>query len=106
MRDRTRRRRGALFFTIPHHLMRFTFYHSPSPYEIQTPPPWVMQTPPYSLFYQGGSSPQHPQPDPLPEEPQSSLEQLQPSPEAEPRRNRERNCRRPPCGTDFDRHQH
>ncbi|KAK5845662.1 hypothetical protein PVK06_001863 [Gossypium arboreum] len=39
-----------------------SFYQSPSPYEIQTPPPWVMQTPPKSLFYQGGSPSQHPQP--------------------------------------------
>ncbi|KAK5832844.1 hypothetical protein PVK06_016647 [Gossypium arboreum] len=74
------------------------FYHSPSPYGIQTPPLWVMQTPLHSLFYQGGSSSQHPQPNPLPEQPQ-------PSPEAEPRRNPVRNRRRPPCGTDFDRHQ-
>ncbi|KAG8481738.1 hypothetical protein CXB51_026633 [Gossypium anomalum] len=57
-------------------------YQSPSPYGIQTPPPWLMQTPPHSLFYQGGSSSQHPQPDPLPEEPQSPPVQPQPSPEA------------------------
>ncbi|KAH1031255.1 hypothetical protein J1N35_043429 [Gossypium stocksii] len=47
------------------------FYQFPLPYGIQTPPPWVMQTPPHSLFYQGGSSSQHPKPDPLPEEPES-----------------------------------
>ncbi|MBA0760579.1 hypothetical protein Gotri_023311 [Gossypium trilobum] len=32
----------------------------PSPYGIQTPPQWVMQTPRHSLFYQNGSSSQHP----------------------------------------------
>ncbi|KAK5802646.1 hypothetical protein PVK06_030257 [Gossypium arboreum] len=51
------------------------FYQSPSPYGFQTPPPLMMQTPPRSLFYQGGSSSQHPQPE-------SSLEQAQPPPEA------------------------
>ncbi|KAG8478586.1 hypothetical protein CXB51_028435 [Gossypium anomalum] len=76
-----------------------SFYQSPSPYGVQTPPPWVMQTPPQSLFYQGGSSSQHPQPDPLPDEPQ-------PPSEAEPRRNPARTHRRPPCGTDSDRHGH
>ncbi|KAG8485388.1 hypothetical protein CXB51_021320 [Gossypium anomalum] len=73
-------------------------FPSPMP-GVQTPPPWVMQTPPQSLFYQGGSSSQHPQPDPLPDEPQ-------PPPEAEPRRNPARTHRRPPCGTDSDRHGH
>ncbi|KAG8481071.1 hypothetical protein CXB51_025794 [Gossypium anomalum] len=62
-----------------------------------TSPPWVMQTPPQSLFYQGGSSSQHPQSDPLSDEPQ-------PSPEAEPRRNPARTHRRPLCGIDSDRH--
>ncbi|KAG8501160.1 hypothetical protein CXB51_003246 [Gossypium anomalum] len=76
-----------------------SFYQSPSPYGVQTPPPWVMQTSPQSLFYQGGSSSQHLQPDPLPNEPQ-------PPPEAEPRRNPTRTHRRPPCGTDSDRHGH
>ncbi|KAH1031604.1 hypothetical protein J1N35_043778 [Gossypium stocksii] len=42
-----------------------SFYQSPSPYGIQPPSPWMMQTPPGSLFYQGRSSSQHPQPDPL-----------------------------------------
>ncbi|KAH1063945.1 hypothetical protein J1N35_028932 [Gossypium stocksii] len=46
-----------------------SFYQSPSPYEIQPPSPWMMQTPSGSLFYQGRSSSQHPQLDPLPEEP-------------------------------------
>ncbi|KAK5784723.1 hypothetical protein PVK06_039250 [Gossypium arboreum] len=78
------------------------FYHSPSPYGIQTPPPWVMQTLSHSLFYQCGSSSQHPQPDPLPEEPQSPPEQPQPSSKAELMRNPTRNYRRPPCGTNFD----
>ncbi|KAK5770878.1 hypothetical protein PVK06_047035 [Gossypium arboreum] len=48
-----------------------SFYQSPSPYGFQTPPPLMMQTPPQSLFYQGGSSSQHPQPE-------SSSEQAQP----------------------------
>ncbi|KAG8500994.1 hypothetical protein CXB51_003092 [Gossypium anomalum] len=77
----------------------FSFYQSSSPYGIQTPPPWL-------LFYQGRSSSQHPQPDPLPEELLSLPEQLQPLSEAEPRRNPARNRRRPPCGTDSDRYQH
>ncbi|KAG8483083.1 hypothetical protein CXB51_022051 [Gossypium anomalum] len=76
-----------------------SFYQSLSPYEIQTHPPWVTQTPPQSLFYQGGSPSQQPQPDPLPEEPQSS-------PEADRRRNPARTRRRPSCGTDSDRHGH
>ncbi|KAK5838998.1 hypothetical protein PVK06_007751 [Gossypium arboreum] len=57
-----------------------SFYQSPSPYGIQIPSPFVMQTPPQSLFYQCGSPSQHPQPNPLPEEPQ-------PPPEADQRRN-------------------
>ncbi|KAG8482198.1 hypothetical protein CXB51_026806 [Gossypium anomalum] len=65
----------------------------------QTPPPLMMQTPPQSLFYQGGSSSQYPQPE-------SSLEQVEPSPEAGQRRNPTRNRRRPPCGTESDRHRH
>ncbi|KAH1033084.1 hypothetical protein J1N35_045258 [Gossypium stocksii] len=69
-----------------------SFYQSSSPYGIQTPLPW-------SLFYQCGSPSQHSQLDPLPEEPQSP-------PEAEPRKNPVRNRRRPPRGTNFDRHQH
>ncbi|KAG8488602.1 hypothetical protein CXB51_016518 [Gossypium anomalum] len=40
-----------------------SFYQSPSSYGFQTPPPLMMQTPPQSLFYQGGSSSQHPQPE-------------------------------------------
>ncbi|MBA0634133.1 hypothetical protein Godav_029370 [Gossypium davidsonii] len=63
-------------------------YQSPSPYGIQTPSPWVLQTPSHPLFYQGGSSSQHPQPQPLPEQPQ-----LQP--EVEPMRNPSLNCRLP-----------
>ncbi|KAK5792572.1 hypothetical protein PVK06_033687 [Gossypium arboreum] len=63
------------------------FYQSPLPYEIQTPPPWVTQTPPQSLFCQ----------DPLPEE-------SQPSPKTDRIRNPVRTRRRPPCGTNFDRH--
>ncbi|MBA0627071.1 hypothetical protein Godav_004624 [Gossypium davidsonii] len=39
-----------------------------------------MQTPLHSLFYQGGSSSQHPQPQP-------PLKQLQPPLEAKPKRN-------------------
>ncbi|KAH1039660.1 hypothetical protein J1N35_041403 [Gossypium stocksii] len=54
----------------------------------------------------GGSSSQHPQPDPLPEEPQSPPEEPQHPPEAEPMRNPARNLRRPLCGTNSDRHQH
>ncbi|KAK5784864.1 hypothetical protein PVK06_039403 [Gossypium arboreum] len=57
-----------------------SFYQSPSYYRIQTPSPWVMQTQPQLLFYQGGSPSQHPQPNPLPEEPQ-------PPQKANPRRN-------------------
>ncbi|MBA0878259.1 hypothetical protein Goshw_002715, partial [Gossypium schwendimanii] len=44
-----------------------TFYQSPSPYRFQTISSLVMQTPPQSLFYQGGSSSQHRQPDTLAE---------------------------------------
>ncbi|PPS14494.1 hypothetical protein GOBAR_AA06081 [Gossypium barbadense] len=73
-------------------------YQSPSPYGFQTPPPLMMQTPPQSLFYQGGLSSQHPQPE-------SSPEQAQPLPEAGQRRNPTRNCRRPPCGTESDRYE-
>ncbi|KAK5775167.1 hypothetical protein PVK06_043036 [Gossypium arboreum] len=75
-----------------------SFYHSPSSYGIQTPL--------HSLFYQGGSSSKYPQPDPFSEEPQSPPKQPQPSPEAEPMRNPACNHRRPPCGTNFDRHQY
>ncbi|KAK5812992.1 hypothetical protein PVK06_028438 [Gossypium arboreum] len=85
---------------------RSSFYQSPSPCGIQTPLPWVMQTPPQSLFYQGGSSSQHSQLDLQPDEPQSPPEQPEPSLEPEPRRNLAPNRRRPPCGTDSDRHQH
>ncbi|MBA0633773.1 hypothetical protein Godav_025668 [Gossypium davidsonii] len=46
-----------------------SFYQTPSPYRFQTASPLVMQTLPQSLFYQCGSSSQHRQPDPLPEEP-------------------------------------
>ncbi|MBA0753168.1 hypothetical protein Gogos_020755, partial [Gossypium gossypioides] len=60
----------------------FSFYQTPSPYGFQTPSPFVMQTPPHSLFYQGGSSSQHRQPDPLPDEPESPPEQPQPPPKA------------------------
>ncbi|KAG8477465.1 hypothetical protein CXB51_031030 [Gossypium anomalum] len=74
-----------------------SFYQSPSPYGFQTPPPLMMQTSPQSLFYQGGSSSQHPQPE-------SSPEQAEPPPEARQRRNPTRNCRRPPCGTESDQH--
>ncbi|MFQ6663966.1 hypothetical protein Gotur_031246 [Gossypium turneri] len=76
-----------------------SFYQSPSPNGFQTPSSLVMQTPPHSLFYQGGSSSQHRQPNALPEEPESPPEQPQPSPEAGQRRNPARNHRRPPCGT-------
>ncbi|KAK5818602.1 hypothetical protein PVK06_023545 [Gossypium arboreum] len=69
-----------------------SLYHSTSPYGIQTLLSWVMQTPPHSLFYQGGSSSQHPQ-----------SEQPQPSPE-QPRRNLARNRHPPPCGHDSDLH--
>ncbi|MFQ6651440.1 hypothetical protein Gotur_023771 [Gossypium turneri] len=51
-----------------------SFYETPSPYGFQTASPLVMQTPPHSLFYQGGSSSQHRQPNPLPEEPESPPE--------------------------------
>ncbi|KAH1082904.1 hypothetical protein J1N35_022665 [Gossypium stocksii] len=61
-------------------------YQSPSPY--------------------GRSFSQHPQLDPLPEEPESPLEQPQPPPEARQMRNLACNRRRPPCGTEFDRHRH
>ncbi|MFQ6647490.1 hypothetical protein Gotur_020715 [Gossypium turneri] len=44
-------------------------------YGFQTASPLVMQTPPQSLFSQGGSSSQHRQPYPLPEEPESPPEQ-------------------------------
>ncbi|KAG8489568.1 hypothetical protein CXB51_017750 [Gossypium anomalum] len=74
-----------------------SFYQSPSPYGFQTSLPLMMQTPPQSLFYQGGSSSQHPQPE-------SSPEQAQPLPEAGQRRNPTRNHRRPLCGTESNRH--
>ncbi|MBA0879014.1 hypothetical protein Goshw_029147 [Gossypium schwendimanii] len=51
-----------------------SFYQSPSPYGFETPSPLMMQTPPQSVFYQGGSSSQHRQPDPLPNEPESPPE--------------------------------
>ncbi|MFQ6671594.1 hypothetical protein Gotur_036094 [Gossypium turneri] len=69
------------------------FYQTPSPYGFQTPSPLVMQTPPHSLFYQGGLSSQHRQPDPLPDEPESPPEQPQPPLEAGQRRNLARNRR-------------
>ncbi|MBA0753157.1 hypothetical protein Gogos_021258 [Gossypium gossypioides] len=81
-----------------------SFYQTPSPYRFQTPSPLVMQTPSHSLFYQGGLSSQHRQPNPLPDEPKSSPEQPQPSPKAGQRRNPARNRRRPPCGTESDGH--
>ncbi|KAG8485329.1 hypothetical protein CXB51_021847 [Gossypium anomalum] len=68
-----------------------THFQSPSPYGIQAcyaHSSWVKQTHPQSLFYQGGSSSQHPQP------------------EAKKIRNSERNYRPPPCGTDSDLHMH
>ncbi|KAK5793534.1 hypothetical protein PVK06_034684 [Gossypium arboreum] len=71
-------------------------YQSSLPYGIQTPPPWVMQTPPHSLFYQGGSFSQHPQPEqsqPSPEQPQHALE-------VQPKRNPARIRQPPPCGTE------
>ncbi|KAH1038554.1 hypothetical protein J1N35_040297 [Gossypium stocksii] len=68
-----------------------SFYQTPSPYGILPPFPWMMQTPPGSLFYQGGSSSQHPQPDPLVEELQSPPEEPQHPAEAVPRRNPTRN---------------
>ncbi|MFQ6663299.1 hypothetical protein Gotur_030881 [Gossypium turneri] len=52
-----------------------SFYQSPSPYGFQTPFPFLMKTLPESLFYQGGSSSEHRQPNPLPEEPESQPEQ-------------------------------
>ncbi|MBA0878261.1 hypothetical protein Goshw_002715, partial [Gossypium schwendimanii] len=64
-----------------------TFYQSPSPYRFQTISSLVMQTPPQSLFYQGGSSSQHRQPDTLAEEPESHPDQPQPLPKARQRRN-------------------
>ncbi|MBA0876878.1 hypothetical protein Goshw_028319, partial [Gossypium schwendimanii] len=42
-----------------------SFYQYLSPYGFQTPSPLVMQTPPCLLFYQGGSSSQHRQPNAL-----------------------------------------
>ncbi|KAK5817784.1 hypothetical protein PVK06_022712 [Gossypium arboreum] len=77
----------------------YSFYQSPSPYGFQTPPPLMIQTPPHSLFYQGGSSSQHPQPE-------SSPEQAQPPPEAGQRKNPTRNRRRPSCGTESHRYRH
>ncbi|XP_017629347.1 pollen-specific leucine-rich repeat extensin-like protein 4 [Gossypium arboreum] len=76
-----------------------SFFQSPSPYGFQTPPPLMMQTPPQPLFYQGGSSSQHPQPESL-------LEQAQPPPKVGQRRNPTRNRRRPSCGTESDQHGH
>ncbi|KAH1056959.1 hypothetical protein J1N35_035024 [Gossypium stocksii] len=64
-----------------------SFYQTPSPYGILPHSPWMMQTPPGLLFYQGGSSSQHPQPDPLAEEPQSPLEEPQHRAKAEPKKN-------------------
>ncbi|MFQ6656106.1 hypothetical protein Gotur_026362 [Gossypium turneri] len=49
----------------------YSFYQFPSLYGFQTSSPLVMQTPPQSVFYRGGLSSQHRQPDPLPEEPES-----------------------------------
>ncbi|KAH1083316.1 hypothetical protein J1N35_023077 [Gossypium stocksii] len=86
-------------------LGNFSFYQSSSPYGIQTPPPWVMQIPLHSLFYQGGSSSQYPQPDPIPKKPQSSPEQPQPLPEAKQMRNPKRNHRRSLYATNSSRHQ-
>ncbi|KAK5802063.1 hypothetical protein PVK06_029644 [Gossypium arboreum] len=83
-----------------------SFYQSPSPYRFQTPSPLMMQTPPQSLFSQGGSSSQHPQPDPLLEEPKSLPEQPQPALKARQKRNPVHNRRRPLCGTESDRHGH
>ncbi|MBA0814638.1 hypothetical protein Gohar_020454 [Gossypium harknessii] len=79
-----------------------THFQSPSPYGIQVGyahSPWVMQTSLQSLFYQGGSSSQHPQQEADPEQPQ-------PRSEVEPRKNPEYNHRLPPCDTDSDRHMH
>ncbi|XP_040953155.1 putative uncharacterized protein DDB_G0290521 [Gossypium hirsutum] len=70
-----------------------SFYQTPSPYGFQTPSPMAMQTPPHSLLYQGGSSSQHRQPDPLPDELESPPEQPQPLPKAGQRRNPARNRR-------------
>ncbi|PPR81843.1 hypothetical protein GOBAR_AA38873 [Gossypium barbadense] len=70
-----------------------SFYQTPSPYGFQTPSLMAMQTPPHSLLYQGGSSSQHRQPDPLPDEPESPPEQPQPLPKAGQRRNPARNRR-------------
>ncbi|MFQ6655007.1 hypothetical protein Gotur_025741 [Gossypium turneri] len=81
-----------------------SFYQSPSPYGFQTASPLVIQTPPQSLFYQDGSSSQHRQPDPLPEEPESSSEQPQPLPKAGQKKNLARNRRRPPCSTESGGH--
>ncbi|MFQ6624736.1 hypothetical protein Gotur_003925 [Gossypium turneri] len=52
-----------------------SFYQTPSLYGFQTASPLVLQTPLHSLFYQGGSSSQHRQPDPLPEELESPTKQ-------------------------------
>ncbi|MFQ6633603.1 hypothetical protein Gotur_012313 [Gossypium turneri] len=82
-----------------------SFYQTPSQYGFQTPSPLVMQTPPHSLFYQGGLSSQHRQPNPLPDEPESPPEQPQPLPKAGERRNPMRNRRRPPCGTKSSGHE-
>ncbi|MBA0633595.1 hypothetical protein Godav_024526 [Gossypium davidsonii] len=83
----------------------YSFYQTPSPYGFQTASPLVMQTPPHSLFYQGGSSSQHRQQDPLLEEPESPPEQPQPPLEVGQRRNLARNRRRLPCGTESGGHE-
>ncbi|MFQ6670405.1 hypothetical protein Gotur_035337, partial [Gossypium turneri] len=76
-----------------------SFYQSQSPYGFQTPSALVIQTLPQSVFYQSGSSSQHRQSDPLPEEPESP-------PEAGQMRNPARNRRRHQCGTESGGHIH
>ncbi|KAH1064775.1 hypothetical protein J1N35_029762 [Gossypium stocksii] len=71
-----------------------SFYQSPSSYGILPHSLWRMQAPPGSLFYEGSSSSQHPQPDPILEEPESPPEESQHSTEAKRRRNLARNRRR------------
>ncbi|MBA0711392.1 hypothetical protein Golax_010581 [Gossypium laxum] len=62
-------------------------FQSPSPYGIQTPSPWVMQTFMQFLFYQGGLSSKHPQPEQTQPQPEADSEQQQPQPKAEQRKN-------------------
>ncbi|XP_016673060.1 proline-rich receptor-like protein kinase PERK9 [Gossypium hirsutum] len=80
---------------------------SPATTLTQSPDPVVQPTIPTVQPFQmmpGGSSSQHRQPDPQPDEPESPPEQPQPPPEAGQKRNPARNRRQPPCGIESGGH--